>query len=84
MSVAFLPYGQPRKHLCDLGQISFEDVEWPLEGRPAGSHLKDLKATDHLIVVASSRALTLQKMQLHGNMKSTAEAVSFEACHFSS
>ena len=65
MSVAFLPYGQPRKHFCDLGQILFEDLEWPLEDRPAGSHLKDLTATDHLIVVASSRALTLRKKSLN-------------------
>lgn len=64
MPVAFLPYGQPIKHLCDLGHISFDDVEWPLDDRPEGNCLGDLQPEDHVIVVASSRVLTLRKRTL--------------------
>lgn len=65
MSVAFLPYGQPGKHFCDLGQISFENVEWPLGDRPEGNCLSDLTPADHVIVVASSRVLTIRKRSLN-------------------
>lgn len=64
MSVAFLPYGRPQKHFCDLGSVLFEDVEWPLNDRPAGHRLSDLKPTDHILVVASSRILTIRTKTL--------------------
>lgn len=64
MSVAFLPYGRPRKHFCDIGRVLFEDVEWPLNDRPAGSQLSDLGPTDHILVVASSRILSIRTKSL--------------------
>lgn len=64
MPVAFLPYGQPSRHFCDLGQISFDDVEWPSSDRPEGKTLADLTAEDHILVVASSRVLTLRQKAL--------------------
>jgi hypothetical protein len=64
MSVAFLPYGRPRNHFCDLGSILFDDVEWPLNDRPEGNRLADLRPTDHILGIASSRFLTIRRKSL--------------------
>jgi len=60
MAVAFIPYGQPSKHFCRLGQISLEDVDWPLNDRPEGKLLSDLGPQDHVLMIASSRMLTMR------------------------
>jgi hypothetical protein len=60
MSVAFLPYGQPGRHFCRLASMSFDDVEWPLMDRPEGHSLADLGPQDYILVIASSRALTMR------------------------
>jgi hypothetical protein len=64
MSVAFIPYRHPRKHFCQLGQMSFDDVCWPLNDRPDGRVLRDLSAQDHVLLIASSRMLTMRTGEL--------------------
>lgn len=60
MSVALIPYRHPRKHFCQLGRISFDDVCWPLNDRPDGQLLRDLSPRDHILLIASSRMLTMR------------------------
>ncbi len=64
MSVAFLPYGQPDRHFLRLASLSCDDVEWPLKDRPDGRRLCDLGPQDHVLVVASSRTLTMRRNDL--------------------
>ncbi|MCP4787491.1 MAG: hypothetical protein GY903_31495 [Fuerstiella sp.] len=64
MSVAFLPYGQPGGHFCRLASLSFDDVHWPLKDRPEGQSLYDLGPQDHVLVMASSRMLTMRRNDL--------------------
>jgi hypothetical protein len=63
MVIALLPYGKPEKHRALLVGQPIESAML-FEGTNAGKKvLGDLTATDHLIIVASSRALTAS---LHG------------------
>jgi len=64
LSVVYFPYRQPRKYFCQLGQVSFDDVEWPLNDRPDGQRLCDLGPRDHVLMVASSRMLTIRTGEL--------------------
>jgi len=64
MSVAFLPYGQPREHCCKLSQVPFDAVEWPLSNRPEGRLMRDLSPQDHVLMIASSRMLTIRTNEL--------------------
>jgi hypothetical protein len=64
MSVAFFPYRQPREYFCKLGQVSFDDVEWPLNDRPDGQRLCDLGPRDHVLMISSSRMLTIRTGEL--------------------
>jgi hypothetical protein len=58
MVIALLPYGKPDKHRALLAGLPIESALL-FEGTNAGEKvLGDLTATDHLIIAASSRALT--------------------------
>ncbi len=58
MVIALIPYGKPDKHRALLASQSIESALL-FEGNDAGkTTLGDLTANDHLILVASSRALT--------------------------
>lgn len=65
MSVAFIPYGQPRKHFCDLGRISMDAVQWLTGDRPQGTYLSELNPNDHVIVVAGWHALSSRQTTLN-------------------
>ncbi|MCP4171875.1 MAG: glycosyltransferase family 1 protein [Fuerstiella sp.] len=64
MAVAYLPYGQPQKHFSEIGDVSLADVEWPLNDRPHGDHLSDLSEDDHVLMMSSSRVLSLRQSRL--------------------
>ena len=68
MSVACFPYRQPRNYFCNLGQVSFDDVECPLNDRPNGQRLCDLGPQDHVLMVASSRMLTVRTGELRASV----------------
>ena len=58
MVIALLPYGKPDKHRSLLASLPIQSTLL-FEGADAGKKtLGDLTANDHLILVASSRALT--------------------------
>lgn len=57
MVIALLPYGKPDKHRALLASQPIESA-LSFAGECAGKTLGDLSSSDHLILVASSRALT--------------------------
>lgn len=64
MAVAYVPYGQPTKHFAEIGNVSLADVEWPLNDCPDGERLSDLSENDHVMIMASSRVLSLRQSRL--------------------
>ena len=68
MAVAFVPYGQPAKHFAEIGEIRLADVEWPLNDCPDGEFLGDLSENDHVVIMASSRVLSLRQAGLRASV----------------
>ncbi len=64
MVIALLPYGKPDKHRALLASLPIESTLL-FEGKVAGKTLSNLTANDHLILVASSRALTASMRELN-------------------
>ena len=60
MSIALIPYRQPSSHFCRLDRFPVDSAEWLLDDRPDAQLLGDLTADDHVLVIASSRMLTMR------------------------